>query len=110
MSSRENIEDMVPNLLKACDEIQQIFYSYKASEQKLVDNGLDIVPEKESVPIGSFLSEALHQTSHFKLQILALKGGLGISNTASQMLKLVKLQGLSDCSIGNRENICRWLM
>jgi len=110
VSSREDIEDMAPDLLKACDEIQQIFSSYKASEEKLVDNGLDIVPEKESIPIGSFLSEALHQTSHFKLQILALKGGLGISNTASQMLKLVKLQGLSDCSIGNRENICRWLM
>eukprot|EP00536_Pseudo-nitzschia_multiseries_P003763 jgi/Psemu1/64310/estExt_Genemark1.C_590048 len=109
-SSREEIEDIVPTLLKACDEIQQVFYSYKASEEKLVDNGLDIVPEKESVPMGSFLSEALHQTSHFKLQILASKEGMGMASTASQMLKLVKSQGTSDYSFGNRENICRWLM
>mmetsp|Transcript_1191 Transcript_1191/g.2551 ORF Transcript_1191/g.2551 Transcript_1191/m.2551 type:complete len:1749 (+) Transcript_1191:347-5593(+) len=109
-SSREEIEDIVPTLLKACDEIQQIFSFHKASEDKLVDNGLDIVPEKELVPMGSFLSEALHQTSHFKLQILAIKEGMGVASTASQMLKLVKSQGTSDYSFGDRENICRWLM
>jgi len=108
--SREEIEDSIPGLLEACEVIQQIFSSYKASEEKLVDNSLDMVPLTYLVPMGSFLAEALHQTSHFKLQILALKEGVGISSTASQMLKLVRSQGLGDYSIGNRENICRWLM
>jgi len=104
------IEESVPDLMEACEDIQQIFSAYKASEEKLADNGLDIVPENYLVPLGSFLAEALHQTSHFKLQLLALKAGMGISNTASQMLKLVRSQGPSDYSIGNRENVCRWLM
>lgn len=110
MCSQAEINAEVPGIIKLCDEIQQIFYSYKTSEEKLVDSGLDIVPENYLVPLGSFLAEALHQTSHFKLQLLALQAGMGASNTASQMLKLVKSQAPSDFSIVNRENVCRWLM
>jgi len=109
-SSRELIEDAIPKLLEACDGVEQIFSSYKASEEKLLDNNLDIVPETYLVPMGSFLAEALNQTSRFKLQILALKEGMSTTSTSSQMLNLVKSQGCSDVKIGNRENICRWLM
>ena len=108
--SQAEIEESVPDLMETCDEIQQIFSSYKASEGKLADSGLDIVPENYLVPLGSFLAEALHQTSHFKLQLLALKEGMGISNTASQMLNLLRSQAPNDYSIENRENVCRWLM
>ena len=110
MCSQADIDEFVPGLLELCDEIQQIFSSYKASEEKLADGGLDIVPDNYLVSLGSFLAEALHQTSHFKLQLLSLKAGMGASNTASQMLKLVKSKAPGDFSIGNRENICRWLM
>merc|ERR1712176_1404504 len=96
--------------METCDEIQQIFHSFKLSEEKLADDGLDMVHDKYMVPLGSFLAEALHQTSHFKLQLLALQAGMGASNTASQMLKLVKSQAPGDFSVGNRENVCRWLM
>jgi nuclear pore complex protein Nup98-Nup96 len=109
-SPREEIEAMVPDLMETCEEIQQIFSSYKASEEKLANEGLDMVPENYLVPLGSFLAEALHQTSHFKLQLWSLKEGMGISNTASQMLKLLRSQTPGDYSIGNRENVCRWLM
>jgi hypothetical protein len=108
--SQVEIEESVPDLMETCEEIQQIFSSYKESEEKLANNGLGIVPENYLVPLGCFLAEALHQTSHFKLQLLALKEGMGMSNTASQMLKLLRSQGPSDYSIGNRENVCRWLM
>jgi nuclear pore complex protein Nup98-Nup96 len=108
--SQAEIEESVPDLMETCEEIQQIFSSYKESEEKLANNGLGIVPENYLVPLGCFLAEALHQTSHFKLQLLALKEGMGMSNTASQMLKLLRSQGPSDYSIGNRENVCRWLM
>jgi len=108
--SQAEIQESVPELMETCEEIQQIFSSYKAREEKLTDNGLDIVPESYLVPLGSFLAEALHQTSHFKLQLLSLKEGMGISNTASQMLKLLRNQAPSDYNIQNRENVCRWLM
>jgi len=108
--SRDYVEKNIPALLDDCEKIEQIFSSYKASEGKLADNSLDIVPEHYLVPMGSFLAEALHQTSHFKLQILALKEGMTISSTASQKLKLLRAQSCSDGNIGNRENICRWLM
>lgn len=108
--TQAEIKETVPDLMELCEEVQQIFSSYKLSEEKLVNNGLDIVPENYLVPLGSFLAEALHQTSHFKLQLLALKKGMGISNTGSQMLTLLRSQGPSDYSFGNMENICRWLM
>ena len=108
--TQEEIDEAIPELMDACDEIQQIFSSFKAREEKLVDDGLDIVPESYQVPLGSFLAEALHQTSHFKLQLLSLKEGMGISNTASQMLKVLRNQAPSDYNIQNRENVCRWLM
>jgi len=108
--SQAEIEESVPDLMETCEEIQEIFSSYKAREEKLANNGLGMVPENYLVPLGCFLAEALHQTSHFKLQLLALKEGMGVSNTASQMLKLLRSQGPSDYSIGNRENVCRWLM
>lgn len=108
--SQEEIEEAAPSLLDACNEIEQVFSSYKASEENLVDDALDIVPETYSVPMGSFLAEALHQTSHFKLQIFALTEGLGIASTASQMMKLLKSEGPGEYGIYSRENICRWLM
>lgn len=108
--SREEIEESVADLLEACEEIQQIFSFYKAGEQKSVEDDLHIVPENYLVPMGSFLAEALHQTSHFKLQILALEEGVSIANTASQMIKLIKSEGSSDFGIAHRENISRWLM
>ena len=108
--SREDIDEQVPGLLEACKNIEEIFSSYKASEEKLADNGLDMVPENYLVPIGSFLAEALHQTSHFKLQLLALKEGMSIKNTASQMLTLLRSTPPNDYNIGNTENLCRWLM
>jgi len=108
--SQAEIDDAVPELMDTCDYIQKIFSSYKAREEKLTDRGLDIVPENHLVPLGAFLAEALHQTSHFKLQLLSLKKGMGISNTASQMLELLRTQMSSDDSIRNRENFCRWLM
>ena len=110
LCSQAEIEESVPDLMETCEVIQQIFSSYKAREEKLTDNGLGIVPENYLVPLGSFLAEALHQTSHFKLQLLSLKEGMGISNTASQMLKLLRTQAPSDYNIQNRENVCRWLM
>ena len=108
--TQAEIDESVPELMDTCEDIQQIFSSYKAREEKLVDNGLEIVPENYLVPVGSFLAEALHQTSHFKLQLLALKEGMGIANTSSQMLKLLRNQAPSDYNIQNRENVCRWLM
>ena len=110
MCSQAEIDESVPDLMETCEEIQKIFSSYKASEEKLADKGLDIVPDNYLVPLGSFLAEALHQTSHFKLQLLALEDGIGISNTSSQMLKLLRSQRHKDYNFGNRENICRWLM
>jgi len=104
------IDESVPDLMETCDTIQKIFSSYKAREEKLTDHGLGIVPENYLVPLGSFLAEALHQTSHFKLQLLSLEKGMGISNTASQMLELLRTQMARDDSIRNRGNVCRWLM
>mmetsp|Transcript_1465 Transcript_1465/g.1626 ORF Transcript_1465/g.1626 Transcript_1465/m.1626 type:complete len:1759 (-) Transcript_1465:394-5670(-) len=108
--SKDHIDQNIPTLLDNCEKIEHIFSSYKASEGKLADNSLDIIPEHYLVPMGSFLAEALHQTSHFKLQILAVKEGMTITSTASQKLKLLRAQSCSDGNIGNRENICRWLM
>ena len=102
---KEEIEKTVPMLLEGLEKIEHIFSSCKASEEQLSDNTLDIIPATYSVPMGSFLAEALHQTSHFKLQVLTLKEGMTISSTASQKLKLLRAQDFSE-----GENICRWLM
>jgi len=115
--SQAEIDESVPDLMKACDDIQQIFFEYKGSEEELVEKGLEgkgleMVPQNYLVPLGCFLAEALHQTSHFKLQLLALKEGMSMSNTASQMLTLIKSQSQrpNEYSIGKTENIYRWLM
>lgn len=101
--SRENNEKEIPALLlEDLEKMEKVFISYKERENKMVQNTLDIIPASYCVSMAAFLSEALHQTSVFKLQIFALKEGMTITSTASQKMKFMR-------SKGNNSQI-RWLM
>lgn len=108
--SSGNKEKVIPVLLEDLQKIEQIFASYKERENKMLQNGLEIVPQTYLVSMAAFLSEALHQISIFKLQIFSLKEGMTIASTASQKLKLLRSQISCGQSIVNKENVCRWLM
>lgn len=101
--SRENNEKEIPALLlEDLEKMEKVFISYKERENKMFQNTLDIIPASYCVSMAAFLSEALHQTSVFKLQIFALKEGMTITSTASQKMKFMR-------SKGNNSQI-RWLM
>ena len=109
-ASRTEIEVAMPALFETCEEVEQVFAAYRLGEEKLQGPPLRLVPHTTSVPMASFLAEALSQISLFKCQLKGLEAGISISNTASQILNLSQPKEFRESGISARENICRWLM
>ena len=107
---QDEIETVMPTLEKTCETVEQVFVRYKSEEESLHGPSIRFAPTV--VPLSSFLAEGLSQISRFKLQLKALKSGISISSTASQILNLSQPEPeeLEKTGISARENICRWLM
>ena len=107
---QDEIDDAMPALEETCESVEQVFAKYKLEEELLHGPSIRFAPTV--VPLSSFLAEGLSQISRFKLQLRALKSGISISSTASQILNLSQPdpQEFEKTGISARENICRWLM
>lgn len=109
-ATQEEVDSSVPLLLERCDQVEQVFASYRFGEAKLQGPTLRIIPDAKMVPMACFLAEVLSQISLFKFQLQALRSHLGLSSTATQILNLAQGGEMTDFGISARENVLRWLL
>lgn len=109
-ATQEEVDTAVPLLLERCDQVEQVFASYRFGEAKLQGPALRIIPEAKIVPMACFLAEVLSQLSLFKFQLRALQSRLGLSSTATQILNLAQAGDVMDLGMSARDNVLRWLL
>ncbi len=105
-----DVDAAISPMLDRCEQVEQVFASYRSGQAKLRGPTLRIFPAAKTVPMASFLAEGLSQISLFKLQLRALQLHLSLSSTATQLLNLSQPNGMMDSGLSARENILRWLL
>ncbi|KAL3914667.1 MAG: hypothetical protein SGARI_000004 [Bacillariaceae sp.] len=90
-ASPDEIEQLVPELLKILDDVDDALTKYESGEQSVLQKGsLDMITAREPVPAGAFVIMAADSTAHMRLQIMALKSCGSSSGIAGEQAKLVR--------------------